>query len=137
MLTVRLLPLVILSAVLFIASACGDDDEESSSRAVTVATITQRDFAFDPDNVTLLDFLSIRSSGFKRQDQLKVINEGTVDHSFTINYFGVDEVVSPGSEKSIDLPADFTSLEFYCRFHETQGMTGRISVAGSATSTRR
>jgi plastocyanin len=61
---------------------------------------------------------------------IKVENEGAATHTFTIESQNVDVEVEPGNEAemSVTFP-DSGSVEFICRFHATQGMTGELRVA--------
>jgi plastocyanin len=52
-------------------------------------------------------------------------NEGDVDHTFTVDSLGISETVAPDEtvEVEVEVPGD-EALEFYCEFHEGQGMRG-------------
>lgn len=52
-------------------------------------------------------------------------NEGDVAHTFTIEGTDIDVEVQPGdtAEAVVDV-GDNLPVEFYCRFHEAQGMQG-------------
>lgn len=64
---------------------------------------------------------------------LRLHNEGSNPHTFTIDDVGVDEELQPGDE---DVTVDVAfppsgSLTFYCRFHREGGMLGALSVDGA------
>ncbi len=126
-----LLPTVLIVA--FLAVGCGDDN--SGGQTIPLTTIVQRDFVFDPDGTTLLHSLTLRSEGISDQNQVKIVNEGAVEHTFTVDTFSIDETVSPGGEKLVNLPKDLSSFEFYCRFHEAQGMRGSLGFVRSSSAT--
>ncbi len=56
---------------------------------------------------------------------VRLHNEGSVQHTFTISGTGVDAVLQPGQEMDtqVTLPSD-GPVVFVCRFHENQGMRG-------------
>jgi plastocyanin len=65
-----------------------------------------------------------------------LFNEGDASHTFTIDELNVDEELQPGDE---DVTADVTfpdsgALVFYCRFHESGGMLGGLSVGGDLST---
>jgi plastocyanin len=52
-------------------------------------------------------------------------NEGDVQHTFTVDDLDVDEELAPDEEKEITVQIGTeTRYEYYCRFHEGQGMRG-------------
>jgi plastocyanin len=55
-------------------------------------------------------------------------NEGSVDHTFTIDAQGVDEQLAPGDSIDVDvkIPKNGKPAAFYCRFHKSQGMQGAL-----------
>lgn len=56
--------------------------------------------------------------------QVALHNEGTERHTFTIDGQGIDEVLSPGEEATVEVTAPDGAVRFYCRFHADQGMHG-------------
>jgi hypothetical protein len=120
-------PLVLLLLIATGSLACGGDSVSETPQLPTV--ITQLDFRFEPANSTRLSFLDIRSGPQPEVYEMKIINAGSTDHTFTIDGLGIDEVVAPGSNVLVDIPADAGQVEFYCRFHEQRGMRGTFTVA--------
>lgn len=56
-------------------------------------------------------------------------NNGTERHSFTSPANGIDLELPPGATRSVTLTAPSTgSVEFHCRFHQSQGMQGAVYV---------
>jgi plastocyanin len=52
-------------------------------------------------------------------------NEGDVAHTFTADELDIDEELQPGASKEIEVAIGTeTRYEFYCRFHQGQGMRG-------------
>ena len=82
--------------------------------------VTARDFAFSPGEVPGAPGTTVT---------VRVVNEGSIPHTFTIDAAGVDELIDPGSAAvvEVELPASLP-LGFYCRFHP-DGMVGRFVAA--------
>jgi plastocyanin len=60
-----------------------------------------------------------------QQVTVQLVNEGATTHTFTSDPLGVDEQVDADAESSVSLTLpDEGAVEFYCRFHEAQGMKG-------------
>ena len=78
--------------------------------AGTDATITVRDFEFDPSTVT------IPSGG-----TIQITNEGSATHSFTMDDDSVTQDIDPGSTVTVTVT---TAGPFHCRFHSQ--MTGTV-----------
>ena len=56
---------------------------------------------------------------------LKLHNEGEATHTFTVDALDVDEELEAGATKEIEVEIGTeTRYEFYCRFHQGQGMRG-------------
>ncbi len=56
---------------------------------------------------------------------VKLHNEGSIQHTFTIDDLEVDEELGPDEERSVTVELGTeTRYEFYCRFHGGQGMRG-------------
>jgi plastocyanin len=66
---------------------------------------------------------------------VKLNNNGSAPHTFTIDSLSVDQVVQPGQSATVDLvlPAGGT-VAWYCRFHKSQGMQGAFVLPGSSGS---
>jgi plastocyanin len=67
---------------------------------------------------------------------IDIHNEGNASHTFTIDGQNVDVTVGPSEEMDVDVtfPKSGT-VRFYCRFHESQGMAGALSVSGGTAGT--
>jgi plastocyanin len=63
-----------------------------------------------------------------------LVNEGSAQHSFTIDDQNIDVVVSSGQTKTVTLTASDTApTTFYCKFHVGQGMKGAVFVKAGGT----
>ena len=136
---------VALAASLFVSTACSSSSsssaasgnststtssssETSSSSAADVADVTgkstfeigQENFFFSPSTID-------GSAG--QEITFTVKNDGSAPHTFTIDSMNVDVTVQPGDESTVDVtfPTSGT-VEFYCKFHKTMGMTGTLEV---------
>ena len=127
---IRTLAVASIAFVLvLIAAACGggsgsnSSSPESGGSASGKIEVEMDDYYFEPkvirgapgDTVTL---------------ELK--NEGSVEHNFELESQGIDQDVEPGGEAEVDITIpESGSVEFYCKFHESQGMEGKIEASGS------
>lgn len=67
---------------------------------------------------------------------IKVVleNEGKANHTFTIDSLSIDETLSPGDKKEVEVKVpDSGVLTYYCRFHDAQGMKGAFYRAGAGS----
>jgi plastocyanin len=58
---------------------------------------------------------------------VKIKNEGSNQHTFTVDNLNIDKVLNPGKKATatVDVPSS-GALNFYCRFHRESGMQGSI-----------
>jgi plastocyanin len=66
--------------------------------------------------------------------KVELHNEGGVKHTFTIDSANIDETLDPGktAEVSVKVPSS-GSLNYYCRFHRSQGMQGAVIPEGASS----
>jgi plastocyanin len=82
------------------------------------------DFYFEP---TVLE----GNPGQKVTLELK--NEGSTEHTFTIDSENVDQELGPGKEAEVDVTIPKSGVvSFYCKFHKSDGMAGALAVTGQA-----
>ncbi|MGH9225544.1 MAG: cupredoxin domain-containing protein [Acidimicrobiales bacterium] len=109
-------------------SACGGGDDDSGTQLPGEVETTDR-LRFDPDEFTVR---------FDRETSFALVNEDNVDHNFTLTHVFVDAdnfvTVDVKAGQTADVtftvkerPASGT-FTFYCRFHQAQGMSGKITV---------
>ncbi|HSL10623.1 MAG TPA: cupredoxin domain-containing protein [Actinomycetota bacterium] len=82
------------------------------------ADVTAMSFSFEPSDISV-----------GRSEELLIVNtDATVDHTFTIEGEGVDEIIPAGGEVTItpDLPTGTYTV--ICRFHVDQGMEATLEV---------
>jgi plastocyanin len=80
-----------------------------------------REFRFQPSQVAV-------TAG--RQVTIRLVNKGRVTHNLSIPGANVDLDLPAGKSKTvIFVPEQSTSpVEFFCRFHRGEGMTGSFRV---------
>jgi plastocyanin len=82
------------------------------------ATITIKDFAFDPNQITGTAGSTLT---------ITVTNNDSTEHSFTLDDNSVTQDVAPGKTETVEVPLpDSGTVGWHCRFHPT--MTGTITV---------
>ena len=152
-------PMAVAAALALAAAGCGGDNKPSSSgtgsgsgsgsgsasgtAASSGSTVSLPGKVNDHGSTTVKDGASLEMelddyyfgptfitgpAGAKVTVELK--NEGTKNHTFTIDAAKVDQQLSPDKTASVQvtLPASGT-LAFYCKFHQSQGMQGAFESA--------
>jgi plastocyanin len=144
-----------LIVALVVATGCGDDSSADGSSAdtradeTTTATLSgrvndegSRDIAgagaSTDAEVEVDDFSFAPTYLAAATDQrvtVELHNEGDLRHTFTIDSLQVDQELGPGAEATVEvpLPDGGQTLEYFCRFHASQGMRGAFTFAGGAT----
>jgi len=124
-------PLVIMFALVTTAAmvaACRDDGGDGNSGVQAQGggdggglAVDLTDFQFSPDELE-------GSPGETVSIDLE--NTGSARHTFTGD--GVDEEVAPGDSTTVEVTLpDSGSFDFFCQFHEGQGMVGSITTGGA------
>lgn len=120
-----LAPMIVTVLLTAGCSPSPERDVNTSSTKADETLVTARDFRFDPATIEL------------EQDAdefaFKLVNEGTVVHNLSIRGSGfvTDADVQPGGTNSAvqglgDVrPATY---EFFCKYHESQGMRGSLTI---------
>jgi plastocyanin len=63
--------------------------------------------------------------------RLELKNEGTTEHTFTIDSQGVNQDLQPGDEAEVTVTIPKSgAVSFYCKFHKSSGMAGALAVSG-------
>jgi plastocyanin len=114
-------------AIALTALACGGDDEagvdgNGTASSPQLVEVTAKDFSFVPPKLR-------GTVGAPIEIALK--NTGQVSHTFTIDEFNVDTEVAAGAKATVTvLATEPGEFNYYCRFHEGQGMRGAITTTG-------
>jgi len=121
-----------LASVMLIATACSSNSSSSStggssgaSQTTADATgktdlpVSADDFFFNPNTI---DGSASQSLTFT------IKNDGTATHNFTLGSTDMGDIL-PGQTKTfqVSFPASGT-VTFFCKFHQSQGMTGQLVV---------
>jgi plastocyanin len=118
----RRLACLIAALTLLAAPACSDDDTDDAADTTTSSvkasetSLKMKDFSFDPEVV------DIPSTG----GSLRLVNEGTAAHTFTVDSLDIDQEVAAGSQVEVLVKAPDGEVPYYCRFHRSQGMEGTL-----------
>ena len=68
--------------------------------------------------------------------ELELTNEGTVEHSFTVESQGIDKDLEPGDEGEVMVTIPKSGMvSFFCKYHKSEGMAGALAVAGQSGGT--
>jgi plastocyanin len=107
----------LLAVVVLVGPACsGDGDDGGDAGGTADQTITIKDLAFDPIELTVSGSTTI-----------EVVNEDTVEHSFTLDDDSVSQDVEGGESATVTIdPA--ASIGWHCVYHPDT-MTGNITVS--------
>lgn len=109
-------------------SACGGGDDDGGGSGLGELTTTDM-LRFEPDELEV---------PFEREFSFLLRNEDDERHNFTLSHVFVDEA----NFVNVDVEANGTAevsfivrerprdgfLTFYCRYHQSQGMSGRITL---------
>lgn len=75
---------------------------------------------------------SVKEFSVKPGDTITVTNSGFSNHDFSVDAWGINEVLPPGEPVTITVPADAQpgDFEFYCSVpgHKQNGMVGTVTV---------
>ncbi len=111
---------LVLTVALVAGTACGGDGGDGGGgdgggTGTATDTVTMIDNAFEPADPVV-----------DEGSTLTVVNEGEAAHTFTIQEEGIDEVVEPGDEASVEISVAAGEYGFDCSFHPE--MTGTLTV---------
>lgn len=95
----------------------GDDDGGGGGESLSV---TATEFAFDPSSLTA-------AAG---EVTVELLNEGAVEHDFTIDEPSAHVAAAPGQNASGSVELEAGSYTFYCSVpgHRESGMEGTLTV---------
>lgn len=113
----RAMSFAVLLAVAASGAACSSDGGSGGDGGGTAdQTITIKDLAFDPGELTVSGSTTI-----------EVVNQDSVEHSFTLDDDSVSQDVEGGESATVTIdPA--ASIGWHCEYHPDT-MTGTITVS--------
>jgi plastocyanin len=103
----------------------GDDQANDHGQADATGQdelkVEQDNFYFEPTVITGAAGQALK---------IELDNEGSAQHTFTIDEQSIDVTVDPGEDATVDVTFPVSGIvEFYCRFHRGSGMAGGLEVA--------
>lgn len=120
-----------LAAAVAVAYGCGsaeEADDSGDAGAAETVQITLKDFSFTPAKLQLET---------DSQVELKLVNSGSVAHTFTIQEFEIDTEIQPRAETTIQISSGQSGqFNYYCRFHKDQ-MKGTLTAGDPGESADR
>ncbi len=121
---------LVVMSLLGLSGCGGGDDDERLTADVTVAD--EDVLAFEPNELEI---------NLNEETTFTFLNDDDLVHNITVPAIFVNDVQNPvdvdlprGQRVSVKIPAvaevprDGFFL-FYCKYHQTQGMTGRITIS--------
>jgi plastocyanin len=119
-------PLRIAVVAALVLVGCGKQDAGEKAKPLESGPgqgvkIDAHDTAFRPQNIEAAPDIEL---------VVTIRNSGLLRHTFTVDDPTVDVVIPKGESKTVKLPPN-TSVSFYCRFHEANGMRGGICTRGA------
>jgi len=108
--------------MLFGLAGCGGGGSDSAKKADVTVDST---FRFNPTKVEI---------DLNREDSFTFLNKDKVVHNVTVPAFAIDMDIQPGQRVSVKIPAVKETprdgfFSFYCKFHQTEGESGRITIS--------
>jgi plastocyanin len=106
-------------------AACSKSSTPSTSSSGTGGAAASNTIEQGPGGQLVFspDTLSVKTGA-----TLTVKNVGSVPHTFTISGQGVDVTNDTGQTHQVTISLSPGTYPFICRFHESSGMTGTLTV---------
>jgi plastocyanin len=107
-----------------IAGGPASDHGTKDVSGMSSADLALYDFYFEP---------TVLKGTLGQTIKLELDNKGKVEHNLTITGQQVDQNVAAGkkAEVQVTFPKSGT-VSFFCKFHQSQGMAGGLTVSGSS-----
>jgi plastocyanin len=108
-------------------NAAGVDANDHGSKSASGETkIELDDYYFEP---------TVLKGSPGQKVTLELENEGSTEHTFTIDAQGVDQALQPGDDAKVTVTIPKSgAVSFYCKFHKSEGMAGALVANGSSPS---
>lgn len=107
-------------------TACGGGSSGTTLKADIIANRINSQHRFDPDKLQL---------SLNQENTITVLNKDKVVHNFTVSFLGIDMDIQPGQRVTVKIPSVTQKpepgyLTFYCKYHQSEGMSGRLEFSG-------
>jgi plastocyanin len=117
----RVLSIMLGGTLLLSACGGGGDDDAAAggtgaAEVSTTTTVTMRDNEFAPGEPVV-------GSG-----ELRLVNEGSSPHTFTVEGKDIGVEVKAGSEATANIDLSPGTYTLFCEFHRSQGMETTLTV---------
>jgi plastocyanin len=98
----------------------GGGNGGGSNAGPSVLTLTQSNFVFSPSQITV------------KAGETITVNDSnpTTSHTFTVAGTNIDVTNGGGESQNVTIDLEPGSYDFFCRFHQSSGMTGTLVVEG-------
>jgi cyclophilin family peptidyl-prolyl cis-trans isomerase/uncharacterized cupredoxin-like copper-binding protein len=105
-----------------------DSDDSDPSADAGEIVITANDIFFEPAEISI-------PAG--TDATVTVVNQGAVEHNFSIDELEISRTIAPGGQQRIVINAPAGTYEFYCNMpgHREAGMAGQLIVGEGETAT--
>jgi plastocyanin len=98
----------------------GGGNGGGSNGGPSVLTLTQSNYLFSPSQITV-----------KAGETITVDDSNpTTSHTFTVDGTNIDVTNDGGESQDVTIDLQPGTYDFFCRFHESLGMTGTLVVEG-------
>ncbi|MDQ6725993.1 MAG: cupredoxin domain-containing protein [Actinomycetota bacterium] len=103
-------------------TGCGGSSSATGKRADVTVDSTNR---FTPNTVEI---------SLNHEDSFTFLNKDKIVHNVTIPDFAIDMDIQPGQRIDVKIPSISTVprdgfISFYCKYHQSQGESGRINIS--------
>jgi plastocyanin len=119
--------LLVVLALALGAAACGGGGSGGSSSTKEGSSSSKEleldDYYFEPKTV---------QGNAGQRITLELKNEGSTEHNLTLSDQGIDQDVEEGESAKVTVTVPQSgSVQFYCKYHRSMGMTGTLKVSSS------
>lgn len=129
-----------LAAIVLVGAACASKTSAAVTGSGTKTPTTSPSASTAPQAMTttvnLVNY-SFSPSTLKLKAGEKVtitaVNKGTTAHTFTLPGVVDTGAIQPGQSKTVSFTVPSTTVQFFCQFHKSKGMVGRLVVTGTGS----
>jgi len=96
------------------------DDRGAAAATGTTLAVSAGDSFFAPTCATAVPHRSVT---------VKISNDGSALHNFSVTAQGIDTDVSPGQSITVTVAIGTAPLQYFCKYHKSSGMQGAFLPA--------